>query len=69
MISLYKKLNSKILSAKTEKGRKQFQMIYSNLSKPKELKLLFRGSEHNFKAKAFHQNCDNIHNTLTVVRT
>ena len=43
--------------------------MFSILNKPRNIKLLFRGSEHNFKAEAFHKNCDNIKNTLTVVRT
>ena len=36
---------------------------------PKEFKLLYRASEHNFKAAAFHQKCDNIPNTVTLVKT
>ena len=39
------------------------------LSKPKQLKLLFRASEHNYKAEAFHRFCDNIEDTLTIART
>ena len=37
--------------------------------KPNEVKLLFRASEHNFSAKAFHQKCDNIEDTLVLIRT
>jgi hypothetical protein len=31
--------------------------------------LLFRASEHQFKAAKFHQVCDNIPDTVTIVRT
>ena len=43
--------------------------MFRILNKPRNIKLLFRGSEYKFKAEAFHRICDNIHNTLTVVRT
>ena len=39
------------------------------LSHPKQLRLLFRASEHGFKVAKFHEHCDNIENTLTLVRT
>ena len=39
------------------------------LSQPKRLELLFRASEHGFKAQAFHEECDNVENTLVLVRT
>jgi hypothetical protein len=31
--------------------------------------LLYRASEHGFTAQAFHSKCDNVANTLTVVKT
>jgi hypothetical protein len=43
--------------------------IFDSLDKPKGLKLLFRASEHQFKAAKFHQFCDNIPNTFTLIRT
>ena len=33
------------------------------------LQLLFRGSKDGFKAKTFHEKCDNIHDTVVIVRT
>ena len=33
------------------------------------LQLLFRGSKDGFKAKTFHQKCDNISDTVVIVRT
>lgn len=41
----------------------------SSLNNPKKLELKFRASEHGFKSQAFHQKCDGILNTLTVVKT
>ena len=35
----------------------------------KGLQLLFRASEHGFKAAKFHEKCDNTSHTLTLVRT
>lgn len=39
------------------------------LGKPKSLNLLFRGSRDGFTAAEFHKKCDNIINTLVLVRT
>ena len=33
------------------------------------LQLLFRGSKDGFKAKTFHEKCDNIPDTVVIVRT
>ncbi len=35
----------------------------------KQVKFLFRASDHGFCVKKFHEKCDSIPNTLTVVRT
>ena len=33
------------------------------------LQLLFRGSKDGFKAKTFHEKCDDIHDTVVIVQT
>ena len=33
------------------------------------MELLFTASKHNFSSAAFHKHCDNIPDTLTLVRT
>ena len=33
------------------------------------LQLLFRGSKDGFKSTTFHEKCDNIHDTVVIVRT
>ena len=38
----------------------QRQFLYDSLNKPKELKLLFRASDHEFKATTFHQKCETL---------
>ena len=41
----------------------------ASLNNPKKLELLYRASENGFSAAAFHQKCDNVADTLTIVRT
>ena len=40
-----------------------------SLEYPKKVELLFRASENNFSASAFHKNCDNIPDTFTLIKT
>ena len=49
--------------------KKQIQFIADSLNKPKKLQLLFRASEHQFKAKAFHEHCDGVADTFVIART
>ena len=62
-------VDSKILKLETEEGQEQFAFLKQSLNNPKRLQLLFRASEHDFKAKRFHQKCDGVHGTLTLVKT
>jgi hypothetical protein len=43
--------------------------IEETLGHPKKIELLFRASEHGFKAEAFHLHCDDTPDTLTVIQT
>ena len=43
--------------------------IKNCLSNPKQLKLLFKASQHQFSAAKFHQLCDGIPNLLVLVKT
>jgi hypothetical protein len=47
----------------------QREFLWQTLSRPKELQLLFRASEHDFSAAAFHARCDGTPDTLTLLRT
>jgi hypothetical protein len=47
----------------------QHSFIFSSLNNPKELRLIFRASEHQFKAQAFLDVCKEVEDTLTIVRT
>lgn len=49
--------------------RQDIQLIFEALNKPRWLELLFRASEHNFSALKFHQLCDGVSHTLTLVKT
>lgn len=58
------RLNSKIVKENTSE-----ELLFNSLNSPKRLSLLFRASEHDFSAVKFHQYCDGIPHTLTLVRT
>ncbi len=53
----------------SELVKEQNDFLKKSLNYPKDLLLLFRASENNYLSAAFHQKCDNIPNTLTLVRT
>ena len=48
---------------------KYIRFISETLNCPNKIELIFRASEHAFKANAFHTHCDNINDTLVLVRT
>lgn len=52
-----------------ELAAEQSDFLKKLLNKPKNVQLLYRGSENGFTAATFHQKCDNIPNTLVLVRT
>ena len=60
-------LDSEVLKMK---GSVAIDLAYLNqiFKNPKGYKLLYRASNHAFSAQAFHQNCNNIRDTLTLVR-
>lgn len=39
------------------------------MGKPRGLQLLFRASDHQFDAVKFHEKCDDVDQTLTIIRT
>jgi len=51
------------------KDNSQLAFLEQELSHPKKVELLFRASEHDFKAEKFHNICDNIPHTLCIIRT
>ncbi len=59
--------HSKYLS--DELASEQISFLRQILNNPKQIQLLYRGSENGFSASNFHQKCDNIPNTLVIVRT
>ena len=46
----------------------QVEFLRTALKYPKRIERIFRASEHEFRVPAFHKYCDNIPNTLTLVR-
>mgnify|MGYP001954561276 CR=1 FL=1 len=56
----------------TEQGEIRIQRInflIEALNRPKRMDLLFRASDHFFRASSFHAKCDNKANTVVLVRT
>jgi hypothetical protein len=45
------------------------EFINKALNSPKSLQLIFRASEHQFKASEFHRLCDNTEDTFVLLRT
>lgn len=62
-------MDSVILNNRDEKTKELYSYLIEELNHPKELILLYRGSENNFRAPAFHEKCGDKENTLTIVRT
>ena len=47
--------------------KKQFDKITSTIPNFTSASLLFRGSEYNFKAGKFHEYCDGVAPTLSII--
>ena len=47
----------------------QIDFLNASLGNPQQIKRIFKASEHQFKALAFHQACDGKNDTLVLVRT
>jgi hypothetical protein len=62
-------INSAILKPNEAKFQENLNFIFESLDKPRGLQLLFRASEHQFEAVKFHEKCDNIEQTFTLIRT
>lgn len=60
------KINSKIFESEEDQ---RYEFLWEQLGKPRKISLLYRASENNFRASAFHQNCGDKPNTLTIART
>ena len=61
-------IDSSILN-KDHKKEEHFKLLRDNLEYPSRLKLLFRASEHRFSAKTFHEYCNYVPDTFTIVET
>ena len=47
----------------------QVNFIYESLNNPKRLSLIFKASEHDYRAYFFHYFCDNTAHTFTLIKT
>jgi hypothetical protein len=57
-------LHSHLLNSKTDS-----KFVLEHLNYPKDMKLLYRASEHEFNIKKFHELCDEEENTFTIIKT
>jgi hypothetical protein len=48
---------------------KDIKFIQETLYYPSKFVKIFKASEHSFRAKAFHDECNDINDTLVLVRT
>ena len=62
-------IRSKVLTMNEDSLYEHFQFIDTSLCRPSKYKLIFRASQHDFSAKAFHEHCDKINDTLILART
>lgn len=62
-------IESTILSKENYLVFEQLDYLKKILNQPKKLTLLYRASENNFRAEAFHKNCDGVADTVTIVQT
>jgi hypothetical protein len=62
-------VNSLIIRLEDKDVGSHLQLLRVSFGCSVRLELMFRASDHGFSAKAFHAKCDNIEDTLTLVRT
>lgn len=62
-------IESNILSKENYLVFEQLDYLKKILNQPKKITLLYRASENNFRAEAFHKNCDGVADTVTIVKT
>lgn len=65
----FKGINSAILKPNDLKFEENLNFLYDSLGKLRGLQLLFRASDHQFDAAKFHEKCDDVDQTLTLIRT
>eukprot|EP01084_Bolivina_argentea_P140209 246568_1 len=60
-------IGSKLLTLKEDMDF--VQSLLAKISNIKRFNLLFRATEHGFKAKDFHNKCDNDGQTITIIKS
>jgi len=53
----------------TKRDKSELYFLTKELNFPTSIALLYRASENMFDANKFHETCDNIPSTLTIIRT
>ena len=57
-------LSSQLITNDSEK-----KFVLKSLNFPSDINLVYRASDHFLKVATFHQKCDNLSNTLTIIKT
>ena len=61
--------NSSILAKSSNQVKINLEFLRECLGKLKTVELLFTASKHKFSSTAFHKHCDDIPDTLVLIRT
>jgi hypothetical protein len=62
-------IDSLIIRQGDKDADKHLQLLRESFGQPAQLERIFRASEHGFSAAAFHKHCNDIEDTLTILRT
>jgi hypothetical protein len=62
-------IDSAVIKPEDPKAKEFLQLLKNCFSRPFKLTRIFRASEHDFKAAAFHERCDDLENTFMLVKT
>ena len=61
--------DTKVIDKSSPTAKEDIHFMWQSLNNPVDAKLLFRASEHSFKASQFHEKCNSVPDTLTLVKT
>ena len=62
-------IDSIVLNKEKEIRIEQLKFLMKTLNNPKKITKMFRASDYEFKAEEFHKKCDNINDTVVLLKT
>lgn len=69
LLEPYSAYSLNILKSHLVTDKSELNFILEQLNYPRDMKLLYRASQHQFSISKFHQICDNEDNTFTIIKT